>query len=258
MRTWRLRSACAAASASSCAMASSRARRMRMRLLLVLQLALLVLAGDDDAGRQVGDADRGVGGVDALAAGAGGAVDVDAQVVGVDLDLDLLGLGVDEHAGGAGVDAALRLGDGHPLHAVHAALVLQPGPHALVALGLHGDRDVLVAAEVGVLGVDDLGLPADALGVAQVHPQQVAGEQRGLLAALARLDLQDDVLVVVGVARDQQVLEPLLQPRDALLELGRLLGERRVLGGQLLGGGQVVAGRLAARGRCRRSGCSSA
>ena len=62
-------------------------------LLLVLQLALLVLAGDDDAGGQVGDAHRGVGGVDGLAAGAGRAVDVDAQVVGVDLDLDVLGLG---------------------------------------------------------------------------------------------------------------------------------------------------------------------
>ena len=101
------------------------------RLLLVLQLALLVLAGDDDAGRQVGDAHRGVGGVDALAAGAGRAEDVDPQVVGVDLDLDLLGLGQHQHAGRAGVDAALRLGHRHPLHAVHAALVLQPGPDAL-------------------------------------------------------------------------------------------------------------------------------
>ena len=66
--------------------------------------------------------------------GPGGAVDVDPQVVRVDLDLDLLGLGRDQHAGGGGVDAALRLGGRHPLHAVHAALVLQPGPHALAGL----------------------------------------------------------------------------------------------------------------------------
>ena len=52
--------------------------------------------------------------------------------------------------------------------------------------------------------VEDLGPPAAALGVAQVHPQQVTGEQRRLLAALAGLDLEDDVAVVVGVARDQQ------------------------------------------------------
>ena len=51
-----------------------------------------------------------------------------SQVVRVDLDLDLLGLGDHEHAGRGGVDAALRLGDGHPLHAVHPALVLQPRP----------------------------------------------------------------------------------------------------------------------------------
>src|SRR3712207_7370693 len=36
----------------------------------VLDLGLLVLAGDDDAGRQVGDPDGGVGGVHALPAGA--------------------------------------------------------------------------------------------------------------------------------------------------------------------------------------------
>ena len=43
----------------------------------------------------------------------------------------LLGLGHDEHAGRAGVDAALALGDRHALHAVHAALVLQPRPRGL-------------------------------------------------------------------------------------------------------------------------------
>ena len=79
----------------------------------------------------MGDADGGVGGVDALAARAAGAEDVDAQVVRVDLDLDVLGLGQHEDAGGGGVDAALRLGDGHALHAVDAALVLQPGVRRL-------------------------------------------------------------------------------------------------------------------------------
>jgi hypothetical protein len=65
--------------------------------LLVLQLALLVLHGHGDAGGDVGDAHGGVGGVDALPAGAAGAVDVDAQVVLVDRDVDLLGLGQHEH-----------------------------------------------------------------------------------------------------------------------------------------------------------------
>src|SRR5690606_3436622 len=101
---------------------------------------------DDDAGRQVRDADRRVGRVDALPARAGRAVHVDAQVVGIDLDVDLLRLGRHQDADGAGVDASLRLGGGDALHPVDAALVLQPRPDALLlgALGLHGDGDVLV------------------------------------------------------------------------------------------------------------------
>ena len=61
------------------------------RQLLVLVLGALVLALDHDARRQVGQADRGVGLVDVLAAGALGAVGVDAQVVVGDLaDLDVV------------------------------------------------------------------------------------------------------------------------------------------------------------------------
>ena len=76
-----------------------------------------------------------------------------------------------------------------------------PSPGCGVPARLDRDGDVLVAAEVGLGGVEDLGPPAAPLGVPQVHPQQVAGEQGGLLAALAGLDLEDHVAVVVGVAR---------------------------------------------------------
>ena len=62
------------------------------------------------------------------------AVDVDLQVVRVDGDLDLVGLGHHEDAGGRGVDAALALGDGHALDAVHPALVLQPRPRRVARL----------------------------------------------------------------------------------------------------------------------------
>src|SRR5205823_1671445 len=90
-------------------------------LVAVLQLGLLVLTGDDQAGGQVGDADGAVGGVDALAAVAGGAVDVDPQVGGVDVHLDLFGFGQHGDGRSGGVDAPARLGDGHALHAMHAA-----------------------------------------------------------------------------------------------------------------------------------------
>ena len=91
------------------------------------------------------------------------------------------------------------------------------------AAGLDRDGHVLVPAEPGHGGVQDLGLPALPLGVAQVHAQQVAGEQRRLLAALAGLDLEDHVLVVVGVARHQQLLQLLLELRPVR---PGLLGER--------------------------------
>ena len=95
------------------------------RRLLVLQLGALVLAADDDAGRQMGDPHRRVGGVDPLAARSGAAVHVDPQVVGIDLDLGLVGVRHHQDAGGRGVHPALGLGHRHPLHPVHAALELE-------------------------------------------------------------------------------------------------------------------------------------
>ena len=68
-------------------------------LLLVLELAFLVLAGHHEAGRQMGEANGRVGGVDRLATRPGRAVDVHLDVVGVDVHLDLLDLGQDGDRG---------------------------------------------------------------------------------------------------------------------------------------------------------------
>ncbi|SIN00835.1 Uncharacterised protein [Mycobacteroides abscessus subsp. abscessus] len=162
------------------------------------------------------------------------------------MDLDLLGLihlGEHQDPGGRGVDAALGLGDGHPLHAVNPALVLQVRPHALgriAGAALDGHLHVLVPAQVGLVGGDDLRLPPLRLGVAGVHAQQVGGEQRGLGPALPALDLEDDVAPVVGVPGDQQAAQALLglgQPRLQLLELR---GHLRVLLGHLPSGLDVL------------------
>ena len=93
----------------------------------VAVLRAVGLAGDDDAGRQVGQPDRAVGLVDVLAAGAGGAVGVDAQVLVQDLDLDrLVDHRVDPDAGEARVAARLAVERRDPHQAVHAALGLEP------------------------------------------------------------------------------------------------------------------------------------
>ena len=115
--------------------------------------------------------------------GPGGAVDVDLQVVRVDLDLDLLGLGQHRDGRRRGVDAALRLGLRHPLHAVRAALVLEDG---VGAVALDREGDLLEAADLGGRLREHLGREAAPLGVAGEHPVEVAGEQRRLVAARSR------------------------------------------------------------------------
>ena len=69
--------------------------------------------------------------------------DVDAQVLVLDLDIDLFRLGQHGDRRGRGVDAPLRLGLRHALHAMHAGFEFQPREHALA--GDVGD-DFLVAA----------------------------------------------------------------------------------------------------------------
>ena len=167
------------------------------RLLAVLVLRARVLAFHHDAGGQVRDADRRVGLVDVLAAGAGGAEGVDAQLGRIEHHLvDRVGLGQHRHRAGRGVDAALRLGLGHALHAMAAGLELELRVRALP----DDARDhFLVAAELGGALRNDLHLPALALGVARVHAEQVAGEKRRFVAAGAGAHLEEGVALVVRV-----------------------------------------------------------
>ena len=171
----------------------------------------------------------------------------------VDLDLDVLDLGQHGDGRGRGVDAPLRLGRRNALHAVHAGLEL----HLRVDLvALDAERDFLEAAALGLVGVDLLDLPLLEVGVARVHAVEVAREDGGLVAAGARADLDDDVLVVVGVARKQHDLELFLELGQRRLELLDLLGGELLhvliaLGAQdflrlveLLRGAEVLAGLL--------------
>jgi len=183
-------------------------------------LRAVVLTFDHQAGGQVGDAHRGIGLVDVLAAGAGGPVGVDAQVGRVDVDLaDLVGFRHYRHGAGRGVDAALRFGFRNALHAVAARFELQPRIRA-VADDAHDD--FLVAADLAGVFRHDFHLPATALGVACVHAQEVAGEQRGLVAAGAGADFEENVALVVGVFRQERGLQRRFQVRDFRFAVGQL------------------------------------
>ena len=127
-------------------------------------------------------------------------------------DVDVLRLGQHGDGRGRGVDAAGRLGVGHALHAVHAGFVFQLGEGAAAAD--FGD-DFLVAAHRAFARGHDLDLPALLGGIALVHAEQVAGEQRRLVAAGAGADFEDDVALVHRVLGDEREAHLLLQRRRA-------------------------------------------
>jgi hypothetical protein len=197
---------------------------------LVLVLRLLLLAVHDEPRRDVVDAHGRVGRVDGLAARAARAHDVDLEVLGIDLDLDVLDLRHDGHRRRRGVDASLRLGRGHALHAVHARLVLELREGALA---VDADDHLAQAARRGARAREQLDLPAPPLGEARVHAEEIGGEQGRLLAARAGADLEQDVLVVVGILGHEQhlhlLLEHLLLREEVLLLLVRHVAHLRVL-----------------------------
>ncbi len=88
----------------------------------------------------------------------------------------------------------------------------------------------------------DLHLPALAFGIARVHAEQVAGEDRRLVAAGAGAHFQEQVAVVARIARHQQQCQVMVQLLQAFLRGGDfLLGQLAQVrvGAHRFGGGQV-------------------
>ena len=163
-----------------------------------------------------------------LAARAARPEHVDAEILLVDLDVDLLRLGQHRDGRRRGVDAPLRLGLRHALHAMHAGFELQPGEHPLA--GDLGD-DFLVAAGRRLACRDDGDLPAMGVGIALIHAEEIGREQRGLLAAGSGTDLEDGALLVGQVLGQQLHLKLTFELLDLGIERSDLLlGERRHVG----------------------------
>ena len=167
----------------------------------------------------MGDPYGAFGLIDMLAPGPAAAVGVDLQVLGVDLHLHVLGLGQHRHRGRAGVDAALGLGFRYPLHPVHPALVFHAGIGPPAGQGQH---HFLHAPHLGEVFVEQLPLEAVALRIPLVHAQQVRPKQRRLVPAGARPDLDDHVLVVVGVLGQEHDLQLLGKGLGLLAQLAQL------------------------------------
>ena len=180
---------------SSSARRSSRWRSASLAARICMALALFwcwlrsFWHGDHDAGGQVGEAHRRVGLVDVLAAGARGAVGVDAQVLLVDVDL------AGQRPRGTGTTSS------------EAKLVWRRcwesngrDPHQAVHAPLGGQQPVGVAApddeggrqHPGLLALGDLvdlDVEAPPLGPALVHAQHHLGPVLGVGAAGPGVDL---------------------------------------------------------------------
>src|SRR5580692_968244 len=91
----------------------------------IFDLGFFVLLRDDETGGQVSDTHGGVRRIDGLAAGAGRAEGVDAQILGFDFNVDFVGFGENGDGSSGGVDAALRFGGRDALDAVYAAFVFK-------------------------------------------------------------------------------------------------------------------------------------
>ena len=126
------------------------------------------------------------------------------------------------------MDAALRLGGRHALHAMPARLV----PQVLVdVVARDAEGDFLEAARFARTVRDRLDRPALDPRVARVHLVEVAREERRLIAALAAADLDDDLGEVLGRIDEELVLD-LRVERVALRPHGRelFLGHRLEVG----------------------------
>src|SRR5262249_61244785 len=83
----------------------------------------------------------------------------------------------------------------------------------------HRERDLLVAAPVARARAELLDPQAAPVGVPGQHPVEIAGPQRGLVAADALADLDDRVFVVVRICRDERLAQRRLELGNTRLEL---------------------------------------
>src|SRR6202140_3743193 len=161
-------------------------------------LRSVVLALDDQPGRQMRDAHRGIGLVDVLAAGAGCTKSVDAKLSRIDRDVgNRVGFREHCHRARGSMNTPLRLSLGHPLHTMPARFELELG---IGALADDSGDDFLVAAHLAGTFRDQFELPLVAFGKARIHAKEVAREQRWLVATGPGAYFKEYVALVVGIA----------------------------------------------------------
>ena len=82
------------------------------------------------------------------------------------------------------------------MHAVSARFELQPG---IGPVAFYPTDDLPEAAVLAFACGQDLQIPALFLGIALIHPEQVAGKNCGFVAARAGADLEEYIVVVMWI-----------------------------------------------------------
>ena len=189
-------------------------------LFAVLYLAALILALHDEPRWDVGDPYRGRGLVDVLAARAAGAVGIHPYIIWVYHDLHVLRLGKHGDGRRARVDAPLGFRFGHALDAVDAAFEFHAG---IGVFAVYLENGLLHAAYLGIVHVDHLELEIMPFGVTGIHAEKGRAEERRLIPAYARADLDYDVALVVRILGEEHELQFFLERSGVFLRLPQLL-----------------------------------
>ena len=179
-------------------------------------------------GREVRDADGGLGLVDVLAASSGRAVGVDLQVLGPDVDLDVrVELRHHLERGEGGVAAAGGVEGGQPDQPVHALFGAQI---AICVLAEDHEGDALQAGLVAFEDVGHLDREAASFGPAGVHAVEHLDPVLCLRASRPRVQREDRVVTVV-LPREERLEPQLLEVGAQFLQaLGHLGRDGEVLG----------------------------
>src|SRR5262245_17986688 len=86
--------------------------------------------------------------------------------------------------------------DGHTLHTMDSALIFKS---SIATLAFDHCDDRLVTAFPGFRGFHDVDFQFVSLRKLHVHPEELSGEQRGLIATSSSTDLQKQILLITGI-----------------------------------------------------------
>ena len=131
-------------------------------------------------------------------------------------------------------------------------------PLSYFSLLYHEKRDFLKSADLRLVAAEDLRPPSLPLGIARVHAEETCGKERRFLAADAAANLDDDVLVVVRVTRQEEDRQLFCKAFALRLRRGDLFEQQFLHLGIRLGEHFLVLGdgflRLAVRFVCGHDG----